>query len=143
MDLHELIYTSLATREMSTVDLTVLLDQSRRNNLRLGMTGLLVYHQREFMQILEGDKAEIFSLYGKICKDNRNQRNYLMWHGPIEQKSFADWSMAFLTPGDLSLEDNPAYSSFLQTGLSQEKPGSPRTLGKEFLISLRDDFLGQ
>ena len=141
MELYELVYVSAATREMSPSDLTDILDQSREKNDRLHITGLLVYHQSEFMQLLEGSKAEIFSLYETICKDERNQQNRLMWDGPIAQKSFEDWSMAFLAPSELSLEGKPAYSSFLQRGLSAQALATPRTIGKRFLVSLRDDFL--
>ena len=141
MEFHELIYVSAATREMSLSDLTELLDQSREKNSRLHITGLLVYHRREFMQLLEGQKEDIFSLYETICGDDRNQQNRLMWDGPVAQRSFEDWSMAFLIPGELSLEGKPAYSSFLQHGLSQQVLGSSKTVGKTFLMTLRDDFL--
>lgn len=141
MDLHELVYVSLATREMSIDDLTALLEESRENNARLGITGLLVYHRREFMQVLEGSRAEIFALYETICGDERNRQNHLMWDGPVTQRSFADWSMAFLTPDDMPLEGNPAYSTFLQAGLRQHVLDAPPTVGKTFLLSLRDDFL--
>jgi len=139
--MHELIYVSAATREMSPEDLVSLLDQSREKNARLNITGLLVYHKKEFMQLLEGDKAEIFTLYETICRDDRNHHNHLMWDGPIKQRSFSDWAMAFIAPADLSLTGKPAYSDFLQTGLSQQASGTPYTTGKSFLISLRDDFL--
>jgi hypothetical protein len=93
------------------------------------------------MQLLEGSKEDIFSLYDTICRDERNQQNQLLWHGPITQRSFADWSMAFLTPSELSLKGKPAYSTFLQNGLSQQVLDSPKTMGKTFLVNLRDDFL--
>ena len=141
MELHELVYVSAATREMSASDLTELLDQSREKNSRLHITGLLVYHRREFMQLLEGQKEDIFSLYETICGDDRNQQNRLMWDGPVAQRSFEDWSMAFLIPSELSLEGKPAYSTFLQHGFSQQALGSPKTVGKTFLMTLRDDFL--
>jgi len=143
MALHELIYVSMATREMSLDDLTDLLDQSHQKNARLHISGLLVYHNKEFMQLLEGNKEDIFSLYDSICRDDRNTQNYLLWDGPIQQRSFANWSMAFLAPGELSLEGNPAYSTFLQYGLRQQAMRTPKTVGKSFLTSLRDDFLGK
>jgi hypothetical protein len=141
MELHELVYVSLATREMSIADLMDLLDQARQKNGRLNITGLLVYHKQEFMQLLEGNEKDIFSLYDTICKDERNTRNHLMWDGPIQQRSFADWSMAFLHPEELSLEGKPAYSAFLQHGLNAQAKSTPKTAGKSFLISLREDFL--
>ena len=141
MRLHELIYVSMATREMSLTDLTALLDQSREKNARLNITGLLVYHKMEFMQLLEGRREDIFELYDTICRDERNKQNHLLWDGPIAQRSFADWSMAFITSDDISLESYPAYSTFLQQGLSQYAMSTPKTMGKSLLVSLRDDFL--
>lgn len=141
MELHELIYISAATREMTHTDLTSLLEQSREKNARLGITGLLVYYRRDFMQLLEGGKDDIFALYETICRDERNQQNHLLWEGPVEQRSFEDWSMAFLTPATLPLSGKPAYSDFLETGLSQKALSTPRTVGKTFLVSLRNDFL--
>lgn len=49
--------------------------------------------------------------------------------------------MAFITPADLPLTGKPAYSDFLQAGLSQQAFGTPHTAGKTFLLTLRDDFL--
>jgi len=141
MELYELVYVSAARREMSLSDLTALLEQSRKKNARLHITGLLVYHQREFMQLLEGSKSDIFSVYETICKDERNQQNRLLWDGPIAQRSFANWSMAFLVPSELSLEGKPAYSTFLQQGFGAQALSTPKTMGKRFLLSLRDDFL--
>jgi len=126
---------------MSTTDLTDLLEQSRQKNARLKITGLLVYYKREFMQLLEGNKEDIFSLYETIYNDDRNMQNHLVWHGPVQQRSFANWSMAFLLPGELSLEGNSAYSTFLQHGFNAQVANAPRTTGKSFLISLREDFL--
>lgn len=38
---------------MHSADLTSLLEQVRAKNARLNVTGLLVFHGREFMQVLE------------------------------------------------------------------------------------------
>lgn len=138
---HELVYVSEATREMSIADLTSLLEQSREKNARLGITGILVYHDKKFMQLLEGNRTDIFSLYETIYLDERNRQNHLLWDAPIANRSFADWSMAFITPSNLSLEGKPAYSSFLQSGLAQHVPGTQATAAKRLLHSFRDDFL--
>jgi Sensors of blue-light using FAD len=142
MEPHELIYVSLAEGDVSTADLTDMLLQCRQKNTKQGITGLLAYHRHEFTQILEGDKAEILALYDKVCTDKRHRLPHVLWDGPIEQRSFEDWSMAFLTPSDISLEGKPAYSSYLKTELHQETLSSPTTMGRKmFLLSLRDEFL--
>lgn len=138
---HELIYTSLATRNMSEADLTSLLVQSRDKNLRLNITGLLVYGKREFVQLLEGKKEAIFDLYNTIVKDDRHQQVELLWHGDIKKRSFLDWSMAFLNIANIDTEKLAAYSHFLQDGVSSLRLTENKSIGRRLLIGMRDEFL--
>lgn len=141
MELHELIYVSVATREMSHADLTALLDQSREKNARLKITGLLVYYRGEFAQMLEGSKSDVFSMYETICRDARNHQNRLLWNGRIEQRALADWSMAFLAPSESALKGKPGYSTFLEAGFGVQDRSLPPSWAKTFMLTLRDDFL--
>ena len=50
----QLIYASYATREMSNEDLIDLLEKSRQRNSRQNITGLLLYAEKKFLQVLEG-----------------------------------------------------------------------------------------
>lgn len=143
MPLHELTYASLATRDMSQAELVDLLDASREANLRRGITGLLLYRQQEFMQLLEGDRSAIFQLYETICADPRNRNNYLMWEGAIEQRSFPDWSMAFLAPNELELQSWPGYSDFFGTSYDAMAHRGNASTGKRFLLWHREAFLRQ
>jgi hypothetical protein len=138
MALHELIYVSLSIREMLTADLIDLLHQSRTKNERLNITGLLVYHRREFMQLLEGDKADVLALYDTICRDSRHDHLNKLWDGPLEERNFPRWSMAFCAPAELALREKPGYSDFLKRELVATRTHST---GKKFLLMLRDDFL--
>ena len=141
MQLHELIYVSLATRDFSSAELLALLDVARVKNARDGITGLLVHHSREFMQLLEGDEDMISRLYEKICLDSRNRQNNLLWEGRIERRAFPDWSMAFVAPRELALEERAGYSKFLESGLTGVAASAAPTPAKMFLLSLREDFL--
>jgi hypothetical protein len=138
---HELLYTSLAVREMNTDDLTGLLAQSREKNARLKITGLLIYSKREFMQLLEGNKEDIFELYNTIVKDERHQQVKLLWDGEIEDRSFKDWSMAFLNIDDIEQDKLDGYSRFLQQGLASLHLTGNQSIGRRLLIDLRDEFL--
>lgn len=138
MALHELIYTSLAAREMLTADLADLLQHARTKNDQLNITGLLVYHRRDFMQLLEGDKADVFALYDTICRDSRHGQAHMLFEGALAERNFASWAMAFCAPAELALSENTGYSDFLERGLVAASTDSP---GKFFLLMLRDDFL--
>lgn len=141
MILFELIYVSVATRDMSAADIKSLLDNARHKNAQRNITGLLVYHRGEFMQLLEGGKEEVFSIYHKVMDDGRHKQVNLLWNGPIKERSFPNWQMAFVGLGDLELKQTAGYSGFLENEFSaQAVDGSP-SIGKDFLLSLRNDFL--
>jgi hypothetical protein len=138
MPLHELIYISDAAFEMQDSDLQELLAHSRSKNARLQITGILVYHRHRFMQLIEGEKTEVFALFATICADRRHRNVINVWDHPIANRNFADWSMAFAAPDPLVLRDKPGYSEFLEHGLPMSGDGS---VGKRLLLRLRDDVL--
>lgn len=141
MELYELIYVSVATRDISAADLKSLLDDARRKNAQRNVSGLLVYHHGEFMQLLEGGKEEISSIYHRVVEDERHRQVNLLWNGPIRERSFASWEMAFLGLDDLMLDRTEGYSHFLESEFSAQMLGGAPSIGKDFLLSLRNDFL--
>ena len=141
MDLYSLVYSSSATEDFSQAELSALLDQAQQKNTQCGITGMLIYYQREFMQVLEGDKAVVLTLYKSICHDGRNRQNYLMWEEPITQRQFGSWSMAYLAPAQSADADRPGYSDFLKAGFSAPALGERISAGKRFLSMVRADFL--
>jgi len=138
---HELIYTSRATHEMNENELTELLVQSREKNGRLKITGLLVYGNQEFIQLLEGNKDDVFNLYSTIVKDARHTDVKLIWDAEIEKRNFTDWSMAFLNINSVDLTELKTYSRFLQDGVSSLHCTGNKSIGKQLLVGMRDNFL--
>lgn len=138
MALYELIYVSAATADLSQTDLSRLMEQSRLYNARHGITGVLLYHRREFMQLIEGDEAEIRTLFERICVDERHQQVDKMWEGPIAERNCADWAMGLVAGGDDLLRGRPGYEPLLAQGLIAS---TRDTTGKKLLLCLRDDFL--
>jgi len=63
MALHEIVYVSLASEEMTTQQLDALLTCCRLRNEKSQVTGVLVYHQREFLQLLEGEADAVNALF--------------------------------------------------------------------------------
>jgi hypothetical protein len=93
--LSKLIYASRAARPMSESDLTGLLTKARKNNEKFDLTGLLLYCNQSFLQILEGEPNHIESIYAKILVDPRHTQLRLLERAPIEARKFASWSMGF------------------------------------------------
>ena len=55
--MHQLVYVSAATHAFTKSELLELLNKARANNQRLGITGLLLFKDGDFIQLLEGDKS--------------------------------------------------------------------------------------
>lgn len=111
-----LIYVSSATKMMNDEELLFLLEQSRRKNLTLNITGLLLYAEGTFIQILEGGRAEVEDLFYKtIAVDPRHHLVTVTMTGLEPKRSFPDWSMGFksMERKDLA-SDIPGFSDLLQ-----------------------------
>lgn len=69
MELTHCIYCSVATDEdLSKEQLEDILEQSRRNNKGVDITGILLFDSGSFFQVLEGDKEVIGALSKKLPK---------------------------------------------------------------------------
>ena len=90
-----LIYISSATRELGEGDLAELLKQSRARNKKQNVTGMLLYRDGAFLQVLEGEEKDVDEIYSSICLDRRNAGNYLIERKVIKERNFPDWSMGF------------------------------------------------
>jgi uncharacterized membrane protein (DUF373 family) len=88
-------YLSSATRAMSQDDLEDILKTARETNARLGITGMLLYGNKTFIQILEGEEDVVHELIKTIKRDPRHRNFQVVKKKPIEQHEYADWSMGF------------------------------------------------
>jgi len=91
----KLIYASQATRMMSEEDLVDLLVSARKFNTENDLTGLLMYANQSFLQVLEGDPVIVDKLYEKIEKDPRHKTLRLLSRAPVTSRKFGNWSMGF------------------------------------------------
>ncbi|BBN83688.1 hypothetical protein PA25_36730 [Pseudoalteromonas sp. A25] len=90
-----LIYISSATRWLTDEELTQLLSQARVNNDKKNITGMLLYDNATFIQVLEGDEKDVHEVYHKIAQDPRNTGLVKLVEKTIETRDFPDWSMGF------------------------------------------------
>jgi blue light- and temperature-responsive anti-repressor len=89
------IYASAAQNEFSKDDLSALLKDARQNNYEKNVSGMLLYQNRAFFQILEGPAQEVNKLYEKISLDPRHFRITKILETTIEERSFAEWTMGY------------------------------------------------
>ncbi|MBX2805856.1 MAG: BLUF domain-containing protein [Hyphomicrobiales bacterium] len=100
---------------MNTDEISELLEISRKNNERDGITGLLIYKQwndaerANFLQILEGPRDLVDKAYRKIAKDNRHHTILPLEQGDIPARNFGSWAMGFKNIETNELKKLPGF----------------------------------
>ncbi|TYK66141.1 BLUF domain-containing protein [Colwellia echini] len=72
-----------------------ILDSASTNNLKLGVTGALLYTGGYFCQVIEGEEENIEELFETIQLDNRHAELTVLNFEKITERNFSQWSMAF------------------------------------------------
>ncbi|OUJ67764.1 BLUF domain-containing protein [Hymenobacter crusticola] len=91
------LYRSRATQAFDEEELSELLAEARAWNEKHGITGLLCYSDRQFVQLLEGKAHPIDLLYARIQRDPRHRQVTTLSTAHDAHRFFADWQMGFVT----------------------------------------------
>lgn len=102
LDLFRLVYISSATTLPDQATLDEILIESRRNNQCDGITGLLLYHDGNFFQTLEGSAGKVLACYDRIVADRRHRGCIRLLADSADARLFADWEMGFIPFAELS-----------------------------------------
>jgi len=104
-----------------------ILAQSRRNNPRHNVGGVLCYLDGHFFQCLEGEADEVESVYRRIAGDPRHQDVRILSRRPVGRRRFEDWSMKY------AVADETVRRLLQQHGVHRF---SPDALGNELTRAL-------
>jgi len=88
-------YLSRASESMSAEKLLALLLQSRTDNAKRGVTGMLLYGNETFLQVLEGDDAVVDDLVAWIKTDPRHGGIQVLSRRSVPNRQYSDWTMGF------------------------------------------------
>lgn len=93
--MYHLVYFSTATQYFSEEELTNLLRISKYNNEKSGITGILLFIEGCFLQILEGEQSAVRLLYHKVKQDARHNDILKIAEAKTQERVFKKWSMGF------------------------------------------------
>ncbi|MEM1052316.1 MAG: BLUF domain-containing protein [Pseudomonadota bacterium] len=86
------VYISTA-QGLSREEVEAILETCARNNVEQGVTGLLFYNGRNFLQLLEGDKSDLDHLMETIEVDPRHAGVAILHKSEVEARVCPDWAM--------------------------------------------------
>jgi hypothetical protein len=96
--LYFLLYVSESAAPVSSDMLEQLLQRTRVNNGRAGITGCLLYEDGCFMQMLEGERSKVLDTFARIRANPLHSKLRVVIEGPARRRVFTHWSM--LLPED-------------------------------------------
>jgi hypothetical protein len=121
--IYSLIYVSTAVDKLSNESFSSLANELSLRNHLLGVTGLLLYSDGNFMQCLEGPKAAIDSLMKSITSDSLHFGLVVLGYDMIQIREFPDWDMAVRSPdtGVTTLANSQTIDDWLNTSVHEQK----------------------
>ena len=105
MRLKSLAYTSLARPDLGPGDIRAIHQTARHLNALDGVTGLLIYNGRQFLQVIEGAESAIDDLLLRLETDSRHSELTIEDQRFIEEREFRDWAMELV---QISIGDKQA-----------------------------------
>jgi hypothetical protein len=112
-DLIHIVYVSFSSDELSENELKTLLQEVRTKNEEQQVTGLLLYNDGSFIQVIEGSQQTIRNLFERIRGDHRHTNVVKLLEEPIQKRAFPDWSMGFRKISPEQSSAIPGFSNFM------------------------------
>jgi hypothetical protein len=123
--MRQLLYVSNTMPAVPSAMLDDILAASRRRNAAAGITGLLLYMDGAFLQVLEGDASAVDDTYARIRADPRHWEARILLEQQTTVRAFGQWSMGFqrLAPGGIGADD--AFRISRAAVAAKLAPGAP------------------
>ena len=112
--IHTIVYASSARWHLTEIELEDILRRARSNNTNHGISGLLLYSDGNFLQVLEGKKETVEKLFHRIELDNRHVGVIRLMEITSQERNFDGWSMGYRKINGQELETAvPGFNEFL------------------------------
>jgi hypothetical protein len=111
--LYRLTYVSTAVGVLPASELDRILLRSRVSNAGSDVTGLLLFHEGSFLQVIEGPAAGVMTLMEKIRRDRRHANVQVLESGPVSARAFPNQPLNYLAPRHLSVDDRSGFADLL------------------------------
>ena len=104
-----LVYSSRAVVGFGLDDLDELLAHSRRANADSGVTGLLLFKDHRFLQLLEGPVAAVREKMAFIAEDPRHDHVTVLLEEDVPTRQFPEWTMGYAAEDTLQRAEVPGH----------------------------------
>jgi len=128
------VYRSKARADISDAGIEALLEPSRRHNEAAGVTGMLLFGNGYFVQIIEGTGPAVDRTYRRILSDPRHADAVLLYDGSGEPRRFGGWTLGYAR-----MEPHAGVASVARF-LQHDHEANPYGFGADAALTLLLDF---
>jgi hypothetical protein len=104
--LKTICYISDSRINKSLTDFNNLIVKAKSNNTKNNITGILVYKNNNFLQVLEGHTETVDSVFDKIRMDQRHQNIFKIINTSIDERFFEEYEFGFTVVSDKNAVQN-------------------------------------
>ena len=135
--LYHLGYVSTEAIKFSDEALVALLGEARSANTDRDVTGLLLYREGSFYQVLEGSESAVMATFHDIEGDPRHKEVRILFNGETDVREFADWKMGFLNLDGVDVETLSGFSDFMTRDAEPQEFLENLSRGKRLALMFR------
>ncbi len=117
-------------------ELKAIIAAGHKNNPAAGITGALIFNERYFVGVFEGERRLISTALLRIAADRRAGDLVVMAAGPIDQRRFDDWLSCYAGHSDAIDRIYLRYG--LVQGLDPSRMSAESTVGMAEALSRLD-----
>ncbi len=118
-------YVSTANMDLIDQEVTNMMKGTMKFNGNHDITGILLYNDKSFFQLIEGEKETIVDLYKIIEKDSRHHDIIKFLEKPVFHPAFDGYLTEFIT--DINKCDESTLEKYLHY-IEVLNPGSQKSL---------------
>ncbi|MBP2833668.1 BLUF domain-containing protein [Aquimarina sp. U1-2] len=112
-------YVSTVHPDVSSTDISQLMDYVRTYNNTIGLTGILMYSEGNFFQVLEGEEKLVKMMFERIKQDSKHYNIIKMLDSQMNTNSFSEYHSSFTV-----IADDYSKNELLEF-LKKEKDNNP------------------
>lgn len=132
-----LIYVSVASRGLTADEIESILTTATRQNEARGLTGMLIYDEGQFWQVLEGPVKSVMSTFDAIRTDRRHSDVTTLVTEDIDQREFHTFRMG--TPGNVREIDDPDLHAHVDAAMAREEAANPKEASQRLVRGFSQD----
>jgi hypothetical protein len=136
LPMYSLTYVSSAVSPLNHDQLRELLTVCEENNRRDEISGMLLYKDGNFMQVLEGSADVVHRTHTRILTDRRHAGLITLLQGPQAERQFPEWSMGFRDLRSATPKP-PGYNEFLNIPLTGREFSANPSRAQKLLVTFK------